>query len=79
MKNRVCPSKPEFFAQALTNPLASCSYTQQTGVFGCPGRVVSGGGRREYLPVGLATASLLSTPPPAPTRPSRAMPARGQR
>ena len=30
-----------------------------------------GGGRREYVPVGLATASLLSTPPSAATRPCR--------
>ena len=33
------------------------------------GRVAAGGaygGRREYVPVGLATASLLSTPPPTP-------------
>ena len=33
------------------------------------GLVAAGRGRREYIPVGLAIASLLSTPPPAATRP----------
>ena len=31
-------------------------------------RLVAGGGRREYVPVGLAIASLLSTPPPTTNR-----------
>ena len=39
-----------------------------------PGRVASGGGRREYVPVGLAPASLLVTPPPDATRPSLSRP-----
>ena len=44
-----------------------------------PGRVRAGGGRREYIPVGLATASLLSTPPPTLTRPSFYRPRRDWR
>ena len=35
-----------------------------------PGPVASGGGRRGCVPVGLAPASLLVTPPPDATRPS---------
>ena len=31
-------------------------------------RLVAAVGRREYIPVGLTTASLLSTPPPATNR-----------
>ena len=45
-------------------------FTHPICVVGVPGRVPAGGGSREYVPVGLATASLLSTPPPAATRPS---------
>ena len=36
-----------------------------------PGRVAFGEGQPEYIPVGLTTASLRSTPPPDATQPSR--------
>ena len=51
------------------NASPACSIPLRSGVFVSWGRAAPAGGRREYVHVGLAAASLLPTPPAGAARP----------